>query len=265
MGIIEEASRYSENLKLEIADLEKQLESAPAGSIRINKSKSHFKWFVRNDDGSRSYIPKQQKDFATELALKSYNKSKLCELIQKQSTIDDFIQKMNRIKELSDIKIFESKELGRLISNGLLEKRTDIPSELIKWAESDYPRSTKNPEHLNVKVRDDLYVRSKSEAFIAMELIKAGIPFRYECELVMDDVAFYPDFTIMNPRTGELVIWEHFGLIDNPDYRRKMISKLDTYMKNDFIPATNLIITCESLSKPIDFENIRNIVKLYFC
>ena len=61
-----------------------------------------------------------------------------------------------------------------------------------------------------------LFVRSKSEAFIASSLSDKGIPFRYECAAKIAGTVIYPDFTIRHPLSGKLCLWEHFGLIDRP-------------------------------------------------
>lgn len=264
MGMITETNKYKEKIEYEILELTQKLSNAPEGSIRINKNENHYKWYVRNADGSRKYIPKNKKEYAQKLALKAYYKKKLSELQKEKLIIEEFVDKMNDISRLSEKIIFESEEFGRLISEGLLSQKLVGKDYIEEWVKMDYAKNNKHPEQLNVKVRGDLYVRSKSEAFIAMELIKASIPFRYECELILDEVAYYPDFTIMNPVTGEIVLWEHFGMVDRMDYRKTMLSKLDTFIRNGYIPSVNMIITCESMDKPLDFENIRAQVEHFF-
>ena len=42
----------------------------------------------------------------------------------------------------------------------------------------------------------------------------------------------YPDFTFLSPKTGEEIYWEHDGRMDDPEYARKAIKKIETYEKN---------------------------------
>ncbi len=90
------------------------------------------------------------------------------------------------------------------------------------------------------------------------------IPFRYECELSLNDAVVYPDFTIMHPRTEELFYWEHFGMMDNPRYAKRAGEKLQMYIVNGLIPTVNVITTYETTMKPLDTESLDRIVKEYF-
>ena len=75
---------------------------------------------------------------------------------------------------------------------------------------------------------------------------------------------FATDFTIMHPKTGAIILWEHFGLADNPDYQRKIEFKLIKYLKAGYLPGHNMIITFEDSAHPLSFIEIEEIVKKYF-
>ena len=77
-----------------------------------------------------------------------------------------------------------------------------------------YEKNPKYPEHLIHKTVSGIYVRSKSESMIALQLYTEKIPFRYECALQLGETTLYPDFTILHPKTGEIFYWEHFGMMD---------------------------------------------------
>ena len=89
------------------------------------------------------------------------------------------------------------------------------------------------------------------------------IPFRYECPLELGNTTLYPDFTIMHPKTGELIYWEHFGMMDDPAYCKNVFSKLNLYVANGIIPNINLITTYETKDFPLDTEQINNMISLY--
>lgn len=107
-------------------------------------------------------------------------------------------------------------------------------------------------------------VRSKSEAFIDMLLHANKIPFRYECALTLGSITYYPDFTIMHPKTGEIFYWEHFGMMDDPAYAGKAFSKLHNYSKHGIIPSINLITTYETQDHPLDLDTVHRLVEQYF-
>lgn len=128
------------------------------------------------------------------------------------------------------------------------------------WARTEYPKNPNHPEHLRYHTPSGILVRSKSEVLIAMTLEKFQVPFRYEWELSFEDRSLYPDFTILQPTTGRLFLWEHFGMMDDPEYVRSSMHKLPTYIACGFFPSDNLLMTFESNDRPIDPQVIEEIV-----
>lgn len=119
-------------------------------------------------------------------------------------------------------------------------------------------------EQLNQPTISGHLVRSKSEALIDTILYKNKIPFRYEAGLSLGDTTFYPDFTIRHPLTGEIYYWEHFGMMDNPDYAKKAYSKLQRYSSYGITQDINLITTFETKEAPLNPEWVENLVKYHF-
>lgn len=162
----------------------------------------------------------------------------------------------NKVNELFE----SSNEVLNLLSSFF----SPLSKELDDWMKSPYQQNLKHPEHLTQKVGSNEFVRSKSEAMIAKLLKQNQIPYRYECQLILDDVEIYPDFTIRHPRTGEVYIWEHFGWLDKKDYVKAMHSKMQIYTSNNIMPGINLITTYETKEKPLTFEMVEMLVKYYF-
>ena len=110
-------------------------------------------------------------------------------------------------------------------------------------------------------------VRSKSEIIIADELYRYEIPYRYEMPLVLEDwgksVIFRPDFTVMNKKSGKIYIWEHFGMMDNPEYFEKNIRKLDIYEKNGFLLGENLLLSHETSKTPLSRIVLDSYIECY--
>ena len=137
----------------------------------------------------------------------------------------------------------------------------DVSEELKNWQQSEFQTNPDHPERRNIPAAGGIMVRSKSEAFIAFALSEHSIPFRYECALDIGFRTLYPDFTIMYPCPGQRKIWEHFGMMDDPEYVHKTANKLRTYIENGFIPDKTLFMTFESLSDPFDFEKVLFIIE----
>lgn len=109
-------------------------------------------------------------------------------------------------------------------------------------------------------------VKSKAEKDIADALFLAGIPYRYECGISFNNgkTWYYPDFTIMDPGTGNLYLWEHFGMEELEYYRHKNADKMYIYFENGYIPGKNLICTSSSADRKLTKAQIRKIIDYYF-
>ena len=100
-------------------------------------------------------------------------------------------------------------------------------------------------------------VRSKSEVIIANALSAAGVEFDYEKEFRGHDGSFrLPDFTIEDAATGETYIWEHLGMLSNPQYKRAWERKKMWYTANGVKEhggdVATLIVTTDSERGGID-------------
>ena len=92
-----------------------------------------------------------------------------------------------------------------------------------------------------------------------------GIPYRYEAELILPNGGVrYPDFTLLNTRTREMVYYEHFGLLDDSGYRRENLQKIGEYIQNGIILGKNLIFTFEAQGSPLNLKNIRRMLSELF-
>jgi len=120
-----------------------------------------------------------------------------------------------------------------------------------------------HPEQLIYLTRSGILVRSKSERTIADILDQNGIPYRYEAEFAFRGGIKSPDFTINRPYDGKLFLWEHFGLIEQEDYRQNANKKLDFYNRHGFYPFKNLICTYEEdLQDPTHIQAIIDVFLL---
>lgn len=139
-----------------------------------------------------------------------------------------------------------------------------ISQELQEWASAPYKQNPAFPEQLIHKGISGNMLRSKSEAMIDMSLYSNKLSYRYEAELILGSSTYYPDFTIRHPKTGEIIYWEHFGLMDDPSYYQKVFPKLYMYTSNGIIPSINLITTYETQNHPLSTDMVEKIINHYF-
>ncbi len=132
------------------------------------------------------------------------------------------------------------------------------------WRKASYEKNPKYPEDLIHQSCSGNFVRSKSECLIDTMLYMKQIPFRYECELQLGEATVYPDFTILHPRTGKIYYWEHFGMMDKPEYAQKAFSKQKLYASHGIVPTRQLIVTYETSEKPLASNEIEQIIEKYF-
>ena len=106
-------------------------------------------------------------------------------------------------------------------------------------------------------------VRSKSEKIIADELYRYGIPYKYEIPLELESwnrkILIYPDFTVLNRRTGRRWYLEHLGLMDNEAYYDNAMFKLDTYERNDILLGRDLLILHETSTAPLNTKVLEKV------
>lgn len=248
-----EKQRLEEQIKL----IESQLEQLPEGKLICKRNDKRYKWYY-NKDGKQIYIPKKERSFAEALAARKYLECLHEDLIHEKNAIEFYIRhhKYSNAENL----LTQMPEYQELLSPYFKV----LSEELNEWQKSPYNYCTKYPEKLKHKTASGNIVRSKSEVIIDMALYKHKIPFRYEAPLVLGDEIFYPDFTIRHPHTAKEFYWEHLGKMDDKKYANNALVKLRYYIEHGIIPGEQLIITYETLEKPLSVETVENVIKEYF-
>jgi len=132
-------------------------------------------------------------------------------------------------------------------------------SQYNDWLKMKAPPTKFHAENQKYAIGDNQFVRSKSEMIITNLLKKYGIPFLYEVPFQTDGNNTYPDFLILCPYTGRLTVWEHFGLLNDPEYQKKMKNKIARYHQLGFKLFETVIYTFESdIAEP---ECINNLIE----
>jgi UvrD-like helicase C-terminal domain len=114
-------------------------------------------------------------------------------------------------------------------------------------------------------------VRSKSEVIIADHLANRNLDYVYEQPLTIDRSTKYPDFTIDDPETGQILYWEHCGMLQVPTYRKRWEEKLAWYKAHNILRyeeagtgQQKLIVTYDQPNGSIDSAMIGKLISEVF-
>lgn len=259
ISIYQQVLSEKRRLEKELQCIQEQLCQLPDGKLNCVHNGNRIKWY-HSDGHSQTYIPKAQKEYAEKLALRGY-------LLELQKYDEKENEALNFY--LRHTAENQNKAMRLLTENSAYQELLapffqPMSQELLSWVNSPYNKNNNYPDQLKYKACKDEYVRSKSEVLISMALYTNKIPYRYECELTLGNVVIYPDFTIRHPRTGEVFYWEHFGMMDVPQYAKSAADKIMLYTQNQIYPDEKLITTYETKEQPIDTGKIQKLIAYYF-
>lgn len=216
MNISYQIIKIIRSLEVELQTIEKKLKLLPKEELFCFENGKYYSWLkVDEVTKKRSYIKKQERAYAESLALNKYYTCQRDRIRKELALLNKLIVRQNKISE-NPSELLDSKSP---YSHLLKSKLSSFSEQINSWEKEVYDQNNRYPEHLIHKTLKGHFVRSKSEAIIANTLYLNKIPYRYEAELHLDDVTFYPDFTICHPETLEIIYWEHFGMMDVPQYR----------------------------------------------
>jgi hypothetical protein len=133
-------------------------------------------------------------------------------------------------------------------------RNTNIFQGVIRVADDTVPFA----EHLIHRTEKGHLVRSKSELVIANILFQLGIPYEYErvCDGTAAPGRLRPDFSFVTA-DGDLIIWEHLGMLSRPDYKRGWDWKRAWYQKNGFADGKTLFTSTEEDGKGLDSAELK--------
>ena len=206
-----------------------------------------------------TYIPKSKRKYAEQLAKKKYLQALKADLQSESRAIEYYLR-----HHKNDVGKAETLLNDPAYQELLSSEFQPMSETLSEWQNKEFESSQYHPEKLIHRTASGRYVRSKSEAIIDMFLFLNKIPFHYEEKLVLGRGIMYPDFTIRHPKSGKVFYWEHFGMMEDPEYVREAARKIKRYSLNGIIPGINLITTYETEQSPLSTEMVEKIIEYYF-
>ncbi|MCR5415467.1 MAG: hypothetical protein K6E79_01580 [Pseudobutyrivibrio sp.] len=237
---------------------------------KINKGKYYQLYKCKTMTGpgrnkvSRTFIKKSELSIAKQLAQKDFD-------IQLLKLLDNQIDVLEKMIEEYPIQSGED----------IYKNQSDIRKSLIESKYEDKEKFTEAWKKSFMKKEKDLYddkypietpyytdngehVRSKSEKIIADKLEKEGIPYVYEPAHELNKTGIHPDFVVLNINTRKTFVYEHFGMMDRPEYAVAAIRKIEKYRKLGYEYGENFLYTFETGENGFDTMNLEMIINKYW-
>lgn len=117
-------------------------------------------------------------------------------------------------------------------------------------------------EHLIHRTLKGHLVRSKSELVIANELYHQGLDYDYERLLSGEDPndVRLPDFSFTD-YAGDVIVWEHLGMLSRPTYRRSWERKKEWYRQKGFEEGDRLFVTYDDDRGGLDASEVKRVAR----
>ena len=258
---------YLKMMKKRADELRAAIEAAgkikfPEGRLRISTNGKQIRCYhvLSGKDKSGKYITNKDSDIIKKLAQKNYTKKFLATAGKELMRLEHSISLLVNTDADQPYQMLPDKR-KELVEPYLMTD--ELYAE--QWEKEEFKASTFMPENKIFETRKGEKVRSKSEAIIADMLFELGIPYRYEQLLMLKDKKVrYPDFTLLKVKGREVIYLEHFGLLDDEEYRNGCMNKLREYMSSGIYPGKNLLVTFESSDNPLDIGAIRKMFRELF-
>ena len=255
-------AKHTRTIKAEfeqvLIEKEKSLKVAPEGKIRFIKRGKSIQYYHKHDHScpEGTYLKRSQAPLASALAQKDYD-CKLIRELKAEIKVLDRILNEYRPERIDNIysSLHESRKP--------LVRPARLPDEefVRRWINVEYEKKAfeeNSPEYYTAKGER---VRSKSEILIADALSRHNIPYRYEYPIQISGIGtVHPDFFCLNARKRQAYVWEHNGMMSDPEYAENAINRIEKYAQAGYYPGDNLILSFESSSHPLSSRTIgRNI------
>lgn len=262
MESIKKILEMRENQLLQIkSKKEKAIENAPEGSLRICANGKRVQFYQRTDpkDFNGVYIRENEYGLAKKLAQKDYDKKVLRVVNKELKAIE---------KCMADYPEFVAEQVyGRQhkTRQEIVWPIEETEQQCVqRWQNVSYEKKGFREDMPELYTAKEERVRSKSEIIIADLLNNKGIPYRYECPIILKGFGIvYPDFTVLNVRLRKEMYWEHLGMMDDPEYVEKALHKISLYEQNGIFVGDKLILTYEIKAIPINQKHVATIIQHY--
>lgn len=257
---LDEIAERIKSLKSIVSDLEKNDIQEFTEKIRVIKKNKNTQFYIikKKNDTNGKYVLKSDAAEIKKILQCQYN-SRLLKCAKGEiSLLEKFYKRQKRGNTSSICRNYslQRQELINTVTFG-----NTIYAK--KWNSVPYKKKEFTDDEPVLVSSNGIRVRSKSEIIIADTLDRLKIPFRYEYPVKIAGKILHPDFYCLNLRTRQEFYWEHFGLMDNPEYVENTVGKLQLFQSAGFFPGKNLIISMEKQNRPLNSLMVEKLIKTY--
>lgn len=261
-SLVEALNSREKVLDSVIGKINRSRKKAPEGRIRICKNaRGRVQYYLMDEPNSKvgKYIKKKDHGVAFAIVQKEYNKHVLTYARLEKNSIIRFRKKIQSI-QFEDVYPNLCKDRQNMITPIVLPDDEFVK----KWLSVEYERLAFNNSSLEFYSQKGERMRSKSEVIIANLLTKYNVPYLYEYPVELEDIGtVHTDFRILNVRKRKVILWEHYGLMDDRDYRSDKIVEIEKYHKSGYFLGENFIFTMETARSPLNTKYVEQLIKHY--
>ncbi|MCQ2483444.1 MAG: hypothetical protein MJ153_08170 [Clostridia bacterium] len=267
--MIDIIKKRQKQLDIIIDKMEKEISGLPSGILYrcVNKKRNTVQYYCAFEGNSEKRIylnPSKDISVIKDLSNKKYCQQVLKSAKSEKEALDSLLHYYNGNTNAVYSDLYSSlDEMSRNITDSFLLSN----DEYAKWWQSQeyhkkgFDESNTTEFYTNRGER----VRSKSEILIANTLDKLNIPYRYECQLILQDgTIIYPDFTILDIHTREEKYYEHAGRMTDLGYNKDFMWKLNLYEHNGIFVGDKLFVSFESKEYPLSTSTLEKMLTLLF-
>ena len=250
-------ARYMTLMKT-ISDLEKLEKTLPEGSINVRSNKSGFSYILRSDNQFK-YLNKEHKELIRKLIQKDHIQKTLKSARHEAKILKkDIIDYPQKTMET----VFETLPEGRKkYASPLILNDCEYAQQWLSQPFDPKPFSKNAPVFYTLMGER---VRSKSEVIIADKFFAKGIPYKYECPILIGETIIHPDFTILRLSDRKILYHEHCGKMGVPGYVNDMLERVNNYGRAGVFVGDRLFFTFESADQPLDMSWLDEFIEKNF-
>ena len=263
--------KREEQLKSLKQQLEASIHNAPSGNLKIIKCRGVEQYYmdspeIRKVYPNGKYLRKSNSELAGKLAQRSYDERLLAEVEKQLKNIQYTMTKCEKEEIVKIEALHNVYDKMSLLRKKLVNPRIVSDEQYtVQWLSKAYSGKEFMDGQPEIYTERGERVRSKSEKIIADMLYHKDIPYKYECPTSIKGIGtMYPDFTCLRLTDRKQIIWEHFGMMTDPDYCQKAMKKMDIYAKNGFIQGRDIIYTFEAERYSLNTMSVELLVKEVF-
>ena len=242
-----------------IENIEKKLKALPTGWINIRHQNGKAYYYYANAKFKERFLTKKDKELIKQLLQKRYLKEVLKAAKNELSVLSKML---NTYPANLPEEMFE--KLPQELRSGVEPIILGDEQDAREWMEEPYvgkPFKDDAPVYMTIKGER---VRSKSEVMLADRLFFRGVPYKYECPIMIDGIVIHPDFSMKRMSDNKVIYHEHCGKMDDPDYYSDLVERINLYNQAGIMQGDRLTFSFETSDKPLDIRVIDRLIDEFF-